>query len=139
MNQSNCNTPDSSTQNLDASDLTLVSWGWIAATPLKPENQPASATASSSSQNPAGFHILRPLRNWLDRVDVHDPKLAHRLCRLIPAQCPFERDVTLFGHTFFHIPPLCKLNPLYDEVVALRFRALCYLADKCGEDVSIYC
>jgi len=34
---------------------------------------------------------------------------------------------------------MCKLNPLYEEVVALRFRALCYLADECGEDVTCYC
>ncbi len=79
------------------------------------------------------------MRSWLDRVDVHDAKIAHRLCRMIPSQCPFERDVTLFGRTLFHIPPMCKLNPLYDELVALRFRALCYLADECGEDVTIYC
>ena len=58
---------------------------------------------------------------------------------MIPAQCPFERDVKVFGHTLFHIPPLCKLNPLYEEVVALRFRAMCYLADECGEDISAYC
>ena len=79
------------------------------------------------------------MRSWLDRVEVQDAKIAHRLCRMIPSQCPFERDVSLFGHTLFHIPPMCKLNPLYDEVVALRFRALCYLADECGEDVTIYC
>jgi hypothetical protein len=38
-----------------------------------------------------------------------------------------------------NIPPMCKLNPLYEEVVGLRFRALCYLADDCGEDISQYC
>jgi hypothetical protein len=83
--------------------------------------------------------LLQPLRQWLDNVEVSNPKLAHRLCKLIPAQCPFERDVKLLGHTLFHIPPMCKLNPLYDEVVALRFRALCYLADECGEDIAAYC
>jgi hypothetical protein len=82
---------------------------------------------------------LQPLRHWLDQIEVNSPELAHRLCRLIPAQCPFERTVKLFGRTLFHIPPLCKLNPVYDEVVALRFRALCYLADSCGEDISQYC
>lgn len=143
MNQSNYSTPDPSTQNRDASDLTLVSWGWVSATTLKPEvesvHPSASQSVSSPSPIPGGFDLFKPLRRWLDRVDVHNPKLAHRLCRLIPAQCPFERDVTLFGHTLFHVPPMCKLNPLYDEVVALRFRALCYLADECGEDVAIYC
>ncbi|MEC4819617.1 MAG: Mo-dependent nitrogenase C-terminal domain-containing protein [Scytonema sp. PMC 1069.18] len=83
--------------------------------------------------------IFRPVRQWLDSIEVHNAKLAHFLCKLIPAQCPFERDVTLFGRTLFHIPPMCKLNPLYEEVVSLRFRALCYLADECGEDVTAYC
>lgn len=84
-------------------------------------------------------NMLKALRQRLDRVEVCNPKLAHRLCQLIPAQCPFERDITLFGRKLFHIPPMCKLNPLYEEVVALRFRALCYLADECGEDITAYC
>lgn len=83
--------------------------------------------------------LLRPLRQKLDSLEIRNPRLAHRLCQLIPAQCPFERDVKLFGKTLFHIPPMCKLNPLYEEVSSLRFRALCYLADECGEDVSAYC
>lgn len=85
------------------------------------------------------FDLLQPLRSILNNMDVRDPELAHRLCEMIPAQCPFERDVKLFGRSLFHIPPLCKLNPLYEEVSSLRFRALCYLADECGEDVSHYC
>ncbi len=84
-------------------------------------------------------NILQPLRSWMDNIQIRDRQLAHRLCKLIPAQCPFERDVTVFGKTLFHIPPMCKLNPLYDELVGLRFRALCYLADECGEDVTQYC
>ncbi|MEH2137613.1 Mo-dependent nitrogenase C-terminal domain-containing protein [Nostoc sp.] len=85
------------------------------------------------------WDILRPLRQRVENIQVSDRQLAHRLCKLIPSQCPFERDVKVFGKTLFHIPPMCKLNPLYDEVVGLRFRALCYLADECGEDVSQYC
>lgn len=85
------------------------------------------------------FDPLSPLRQWLDRLSVQDDKLAHRICRLVPSQCPFERDIVFFGRKVAHIPPLCKLNPLFDEVVALRFRALCYLADECGEDISQYC
>ncbi|NES85875.1 MAG: nitrogenase, partial [Moorea sp. SIO2B7] len=79
------------------------------------------------------------LRQWLNQIEVDNPKLAHRLCRLIPAQCPFERQIKLFNRTLLRIPPLCKLNPVYDEVVALRFRALSYLADECGEDITCYC
>ncbi|MEH2161878.1 MAG: Mo-dependent nitrogenase C-terminal domain-containing protein [Nostoc sp.] len=85
------------------------------------------------------WDILRPLRQRVENIQVSDRQLAHRLCKLIPSQCPFERDVKVFGKTLFHIPPMCKLNPLYDEVVGLRFRALCYLADECGEDISQYC
>ncbi|MBF2014457.1 MAG: Mo-dependent nitrogenase C-terminal domain-containing protein [Rivularia sp. T60_A2020_040] len=83
--------------------------------------------------------VLKPLRLWINNIEVRDREFAHRVCRVIPAQCPFERDVKLFGKTLFHIPPMCKLNPLYEEVVALRFRSLCYLADECGEDISQYC
>ncbi len=115
--------------------LAVTSWVW-----LHPDKASSKNTTPLKPLKPKKtFDPLQPLRQRLDRVEVHSPKLAHRLCKLIPAQCPFERDVKLFGRTLFHIPPMCKLNPLYDEVVALRFRALCYLADECGEDISAYC
>lgn len=82
--------------------------------------------------------VLYPVRDWLDRMDVQDPKIARLMCKMIPAQCPFERDITIFGRKVVHIPPLCKLNPLYDQLVGLRFRALSYLADDCQEDISEY-
>jgi tellurite resistance protein len=83
--------------------------------------------------------VLLPVRHWLDELEMHDPRVARFLCKLIPPQCPFERDVKLFGRKVVHIPPLCKLNPLYEQLVFLRFRALSYLADDCKEDVSKYC
>ncbi len=83
--------------------------------------------------------VLQPLRNRLAHQEISDRTFAHRLCRLIPAQCPFERKIEFFGHVLLSIPPLCKINPLYDELMALRFRALCYLADEWGEDISQYC
>lgn len=108
------------------------------------ESTPQSSHSAASPGQPvvhAGRcpDLLQPLRQWLDRVEINDVELAHRICRLIPSQCPFERDVKVLGRTVLHIPPLCKLNPLYEEVVGLRFRALCYLADVCGEDISQYC
>ncbi len=81
---------------------------------------------------------LQPLRHWLNRIEIHSTKAAHLLCKLIPTQCPFERDIVVFGRKVARIPPLCKLNPLFEEVTNLRFRALCYLAE-CGEDVHSYC
>jgi hypothetical protein len=80
-----------------------------------------------------------PLRCWINGMDIRSIAIAHAVCRMIPVQCPFERDIYLFGRKFGHIPPLCKLNPLYEEIVGLRFRALCFLADECGEDVRGYC
>jgi hypothetical protein len=83
--------------------------------------------------------LLSPVRKWLDGLAIEDRAFAHRICKMIPSQCPFEREVKLGGYTLIKIPPLCKLNPVYNELIALRFRAICYLADTCGEDVSIYC
>ncbi|MEH2243577.1 Mo-dependent nitrogenase C-terminal domain-containing protein [Nostoc sp.] len=113
----------------------LASWVSI----NQAETSDQKVTQLNPSVSKSYWNILQPLRQRVDSIQVRDRQLAHRLCKLIPSQCPFERDVKLFGKTLFHIPPMCKLNPLYDEVVGLRFRALCYLADDCGEDVSQYC
>lgn len=83
--------------------------------------------------------VLIPTRHWIENIEIKNPEQAKKLCKLIPAQCPFEREIQLFGRTLFHIPPLCKLNPFYEQLVFLRFRALCFLADECGEDVTVYC
>ena len=110
-----------------------ISFGSWNARPL-PVGKNAKKTAPQRKFTP-----LAPLRQWLNDIKVDTPELAHRLCELIPAQCPFAKTIKIFGRTLFSIPPLCKLNPLYNELVALRFRAICYLADECGENVSDYC
>jgi len=132
----------------------LFSWIWIQPSEVLDArhwgNEPAtqSPTEGRSPHQETSFHpkgsartldLLAPLRTYLNNLDIRHPHRAHFICRHIPTQCPFERDIQVFGKTLFHIPPLCKLNPLYEEVVALRFRALCYLADECGEDVTPYC
>ncbi len=68
--------------------------------------------------------LLLPIRQKLDVIVIHNAKLARFLCRAIPASCPFERDIKLFGELTIHIPPLCKLNPLYEQLMDLHFRAL---------------
>lgn len=83
--------------------------------------------------------VLRPLRQWLNKVEMRTPAQAHLICQLIPAQCPFEREIRVGRLLHIHVPPLCKLNPLYEEVVGLRFRALCYLAEECSADICRYC
>ncbi|WP_247215903.1 Mo-dependent nitrogenase C-terminal domain-containing protein [Synechococcus sp. C9] len=69
---------------------------------------------------------LYPLRQALNGIQVTNSRTAHWICRLIPSRCPFERTFYVAGKKI-HIPPLCQLNPLYNEVVALRLRALDYL------------
>lgn len=101
------------------------------------EQAKASGAAALTPSEP--HDLLNPVRIWLDQIEIHDPKVAHFLCRMIPPQCPFERDIHLLGRKVVHIPALCKLNPLYEQLVGIRFRALSYLADKCGEDVTPYC
>ncbi len=85
------------------------------------------------------FDLFAPLRNWLDTVEIQDRRTAHLISRFIPAQCPFERDIKVFGKVVAHVPPMCKINPLYEQFMGLRFRSLCYLADVCGEDIQAYC
>ncbi len=75
----------------------------------------------------------------LNRIRFNNPQTARLVCKLIPAQCPFERDVIVFGRKVFHVPAMCQLNPTYEQLMELRFRALSFLADECGEDVTPYC
>ena len=76
--------------------------------------------------------LLAPIQQWIDGLEVHDRTVALWIYRMIPAQCPFARDIHVLGRKRVTIPPLCKLNPFYDQVVGLRFRAMCYLVDECG-------
>lgn len=99
-----------------------------------------ATNATVSLRKPKSFRwpepvmqFCQPIQEWLDEVEVQDVEAARLLYKIIPGECPFERDVNLFGRTLFHIPPLCKLNPFYEQLVALRFRAMCYLVDECGE------
>ncbi|MBN3869634.1 MULTISPECIES: Mo-dependent nitrogenase C-terminal domain-containing protein [unclassified Nostoc] len=84
-------------------------------------------------------NLLSQIRYQLDAIEIHNYHLATLLCKVIPSSCPFETTVTVFGRTLFQIPPLCKLNPLYEQVVGLRFKSLLYLVNECGEDARKYC
>ncbi|HAC65018.1 MAG TPA: nitrogenase [Cyanothece sp. UBA12306] len=108
--------------------------------PLEDHHEASIEGGSAPLTSPPHPHpdLLHPLKDWLDGMDIHDPRVARFICKMIPPQCPFERDIKLFGHKVVHIPPLCKLNPLYEQLVGLRFRALCYLSDDCHEDISEY-
>ena len=82
--------------------------------------------------------FLKPLRNWIERIPVENEKTAQRIVSIIPADCPFERDIKVFKRTIAHIPPMCKINPVYDQLMMLRFKAMCYLVDECGMDAAAF-
>lgn len=86
------------------------------------------------SQKPWQF-----LQQWLELLEIQEEQTARRIVKLIPAQCPFEREIKMFGRVIIRIPALCKFNPFYEQLIRLRFRALCFLADSCGEDITPYC
>jgi Mo-dependent nitrogenase C-terminus len=94
--------------------------------------------ALNSARSPQ-IDLLSSLRQWIESIKIVDSGIARLVCQFIPARCPFERKIQLFNRTLLYIPPLCKLNPLYEQLVELRYKSLCYLADECGEDVTIYC
>jgi hypothetical protein len=86
------------------------------------------------------YYLLRPIRQWLESLEIRSSETARLLCKIIPAGCPFERIIRIFNYNI-HIPPLCKLNPFYDQLVELRFKSLVYLTQEFREDVkssSIY-
>ena len=104
---------------------------------VKPINDLRQNLEAASHHEEHHPRLLEPVKEWLDHMDIHDSRLANLICKVIPAQCPFERDIVLFGRKIMHIPAMCEINPLYDQLVGLRFRSLNYLAEK-GEDISKY-
>jgi hypothetical protein len=113
----------------------LIKWSWIKVS----KNFQTFQKVAKNTATRFKFNPFTPTRKWLTQIQIDNAEFAHFLCRKIPAQCPFERDVKIGKRILFHIPPLCKFNPFYEELVSLRFRALCYLADECGLDISAYC
>ncbi len=94
---------------------------------------------ADSTELPCRIDVLAPVRRWLNALEIHNVTFAKWLCKIIPTKCYFERNIKLWGDAFIiRIPPLCKLNPLYEEIVLLRFHALSYLADECGLDITTY-
>ena len=100
--------------------------------------QPKSNQARFPFLSLKTINLLSIISQWLNDFNIQDPVVAHKICAIIPTQCPLARDVQFLSYTILRIPPLCKLNPFYHELVTLRFRALCFLADECGEDISSY-
>ncbi len=92
--------------------------------------------ATTATTLPRRRDWLFPLRQALNHIEIRQAHTAHLLCRLIPGRCPFARTFRL-GTYQVSIPPLCQLNPLYEELMALRMRALDYLTTH-GVDITPY-
>lgn len=95
-------------------------------------------TTPTHNHNQKSLSLWQFLRQWLEGLEIKEAQIARRIVKLIPARCPFERKIQIFGRIIVKIPALCKFNPLYEQLVGLRFRALCFLADSCGEDITPY-
>lgn len=92
-------------------------------------NRPQTTNLFTETQTRC-LNGLYPIRTWLNSLEIRNLTLSRIICAVIPVQCPFERSIYFLGRKVAHIPPLCKLNPFYDELMSLRFRALCYLTDE---------
>jgi hypothetical protein len=72
--------------------------------------------------------ILPPIRQHLESVEVKHYIIAKIIYLIIPASCPFKREIKLFNRTIVRIPSLCQLNPFYEQIISLRCKSLEYLA-----------
>ena len=41
------------------------------------------------------FTLLQPLKHWLDNWEIEQQQTARRIVKLIPAQCPFAREIRI--------------------------------------------
>ncbi|MBL1208857.1 Mo-dependent nitrogenase C-terminal domain-containing protein [Geminocystis sp. GBBB08] len=81
---------------------------------------------------------LKIIKIKLEKLEIKEKETAKKIVRLIPNQCPFAKEIRLFNLYLGKIPPLCKLNPFYEDLMILRFRALSFLCEI-GEDITPYC
>ncbi len=70
--------------------------------------------------------IVELIRSKIESIEIKDKETAEKIVKVVPQSCPFARKIQV-GTFKVTIPPLCKVNPMYDQLMELRFRALCYL------------
>ncbi|MBW4621684.1 MAG: nitrogenase [Cyanosarcina radialis HA8281-LM2] len=82
--------------------------------------------------------IITPLCQHLESVEINNYITARIVCQIIPASCPFKREIKLFDRTIVRIPALCQLNPFYEQIIGLRCKSLEYLTNKCSKPLTKY-
>lgn len=70
------------------------------------------------------FSVDKLVRVSINSASAFSEADALFIVGFIPSTCPFERDVYLYKLKLFHIPPICKINPYYKEIVNLKLRAI---------------
>lgn len=70
---------------------------------------------------------LVPVRRWLAALEIPSRSVAELICRWVPNTCSAGYSLRWQGRIWLHLPPLCKLNPLHEELLDLRFRAADFL------------
>lgn len=70
------------------------------------------------------YSLISAFKEALNNFEFTNKDRAERFVKLIPNSCPFAREVKAFGKTIVNIPPLCKINPLYEEIMMLKFRTI---------------
>ncbi len=68
--------------------------------------------------------VLRPLRQWLNPVEIRNPTQAHLFGRHIPVQRPWEPKVRVGRWLCFNVPPRGQFNPLYGACIAFAIPRL---------------
>jgi hypothetical protein len=80
------------------------------------------------------------IQERLENLEISTKETAEKIVNLIPSNCPFAREIRVFNLAIFRIPPLCRLNPFYEDLMILRFRALSFLGGiGMAEDITPYC
>jgi len=90
----------------------------------------SSNTHSAPVHSYRRVSLLQGLQDYLNQMEINNPKIAEIICKLVPSSCPFARTIRLFGKTLLVIPPLCHFNSLYGELMMLRLRALNFLSQS---------
>ena len=54
-------------------------------------------------------------------------KRLDRILAAIPSQCPLAKRVNILGRSYLIQP--CKLNPFYDQIMNIKFKAMQRLAE----------
>ena len=110
--------------HLSQSELDLLQ-NWAEALGLKSELISSLVPCSTRVTQP--WKPLDPLKHWLDGLDPGDERIASFIVHLIPAQCPFERDIILLVASWSTFHRSARSTPCTSSLWRCAFVALAIL------------